>query len=1255
VQRGDRIGPYVLDTLLAQGGMAVVYRARSVATQTDVALKIPTIGSETTDDVLEYMRHEVQAMARLSHPHIVPVLDWGTTPDGLFFLAMPLVEDRSLRDVAGRLDERGILALVDQLLDALAYAHDRGVVHRDVKARNLLIAHKDGGAPHLWLTDFGIASLDRKGPLDHAGGPIGTPTYMAPEQLTPGPLVGPEADLYAVGVLLYLLFEGRRPFAGQTLDEVIANRRAAPRPRFTPRALRAIPPGLELIVQRLLQEDPLSRYPSASSLRRALSELTTGASSARDGEVCLECGERLPPGTGFCPVCETGVSTIIDTGPSPATMATHAARNVTALAVRLDPAQRPLVAALLERAGAHVKWAGDGLAFAAMGVHGSTGAEVAQAAELGLALGSFAHAGVGIASGTVRMAGTSVLDIGADRARALADRAPPGRVHVEERLRGSLSALDASSVVEPGAFLLDARALASRVRMSEARITPLLDAAHDVAQNKRARAITLVAAPGMGKSLALSELAERLEGEGWTCLSASAQNERDPLGALRDAIRGWAGVWPGADRAAFARELEGRTHDPALALRVASVLSEPSAGVPSGGARARALDVIGAWIGRVAEDAPVLLAIDDLPQLDATSRELASLLAERLADRPVLVVASARPTDTPLEASGAMMLGPLTEDDAGSLISGLGEASPTERTRMLRLAEGHPGRLLELARLWRNRASAELPTTYDDVVHARIDALSADERSLLSLAASLGRTLWSAQLLAIADASSRSRLPVLVDRLIGAELIEWVEPSSIPGTRELRFTNETLRETARATLPHERARTLHAEAAMWLERNAAHLGGSALESIASHWELAGATPRAAAWEVRAGRRAEALGSMQDALDRYQRALAHLDRQGAVTSSVRPDGAPPLPVDVPGLLCALCRVAAASGDKEVARRAAERALAVEEPPRALVRGQARAALAEMARMEGEPDRALAFIDAALAELGDDGDRILRAQLLGRRGWILGYVLGKNDEGRASSERALMLLDGLDVPAIESHVYSELGANELRAGRWDRQLECNRRALALAQEAEELPGQVRAHINLSVCYTNRGELERAADHASSAASTALRTGLHRSRVVALNNLGIVRLDQGDLDEARRLLELVVELCARFGIRDILQETLPMLGRVALGQGQHDEALRHARAGAESASAENNPVGVALGLRVEALVHARSGDLVAARAALERATIALGPGGDAYELAVTHLTRALLDGTDHGAIDARLRALGADPALETKRWSP
>jgi serine/threonine protein kinase len=268
-------GRYKLRGLLARGGFGAVYRAWDSSLQREVALKvmIPTLIHEPS--FVERFRREAVAVARLRHPHILEVYDFGEESDGLLYLVMPLIESGTLKDQfskGGRQPwrPREVHALAAQVLPALDFAHERGIVHRDVKPANVLL-ERDWA----WLADFGIARMamgDDGGGMTLTGASaIGTPEYMAPEQVAPTferPLDG-RADLYAFGVVLYELLTGRVPFRGETTWETCYQVMQAPLP--APRSLNpALSEALEAMLQRALARDREERYASGASMEAAL-------------------------------------------------------------------------------------------------------------------------------------------------------------------------------------------------------------------------------------------------------------------------------------------------------------------------------------------------------------------------------------------------------------------------------------------------------------------------------------------------------------------------------------------------------------------------------------------------------------------------------------------------------------------------------------------------------------------------------------------------------------------------------------------------------------------------------------------------------------------------------------------------------------------------------------------------------------------------------------------------------------------------
>ena len=224
----QQLGKYRIVGVLGEGAMGVVYRAHNPAIDREVAVK--TIHKELladralTSTVVERFRREAVAAGRLSHPGIVAVYDYGDADD-VAYIVIELAPGESLHDYVVRrgalsLDEIG--ALMAQLLDALGYAHERGVVHRDIKPSNLLVS----ATGRVKITDFGIARI-ASSEMTHSGVAVGTPSYMAPEQYA-GAQVDHRANLFAAGVLLYELLTGTRPFRGETESKRSPTRSCTP-------------------------------------------------------------------------------------------------------------------------------------------------------------------------------------------------------------------------------------------------------------------------------------------------------------------------------------------------------------------------------------------------------------------------------------------------------------------------------------------------------------------------------------------------------------------------------------------------------------------------------------------------------------------------------------------------------------------------------------------------------------------------------------------------------------------------------------------------------------------------------------------------------------------------------------------------------------------------------------------------------------------------------------------------------------------
>jgi hypothetical protein len=282
--------------------MSRVFVAEEMALGRSVVVKVlpPEMAAGVS---IDRFKREIQVAARLQHPHIVPVLSAGET-DGLPFYTMPLVEGASLR---ARLARGGVtisetVGILREVARALAYAHDHGVVHRDIKPDNVLLS---GGSAV--VTDFGIAKalsaakIAAPGAtLTQMGTSIGTPQYMAPEQAAGDPATNHRADLYAFGVMAYEMLAGRPPFHGLAPHKLMAAHMGE-RPQPILELRPDTPPLLADLVARLLEKDPDARPQSASDVARVLEAVTSGSGGAQSAmpEVLLAGRGMLPKALAF--------------------------------------------------------------------------------------------------------------------------------------------------------------------------------------------------------------------------------------------------------------------------------------------------------------------------------------------------------------------------------------------------------------------------------------------------------------------------------------------------------------------------------------------------------------------------------------------------------------------------------------------------------------------------------------------------------------------------------------------------------------------------------------------------------------------------------------------------------------------------------------------------------------------------------------------------------------------------------------------
>ncbi len=259
-------GRYAVERRLGGGGMATVYLARHALLDTPLALKVLHPHLAGDPEMRTRFRREAEAAARLQHPHVVPIVDYGVTA-AVEYLVMPFLPGGSLADAAGGarpMAPEAAASAAAQAARGLDYAHRRGVVHRDVKPDNVLF-DADG---HAVVTDFGIASARFHARLTATGRAMGTPHYMSPEQAM-GRVLDGRSDVYALGVVLYEVLAGAPPFDAPDAYSVgYKHVHEAPVPLEV--AAPGVPPGLAAVVMRALAKNPDERYARAADMADAL-------------------------------------------------------------------------------------------------------------------------------------------------------------------------------------------------------------------------------------------------------------------------------------------------------------------------------------------------------------------------------------------------------------------------------------------------------------------------------------------------------------------------------------------------------------------------------------------------------------------------------------------------------------------------------------------------------------------------------------------------------------------------------------------------------------------------------------------------------------------------------------------------------------------------------------------------------------------------------------------------------------------------
>ena len=1212
---------YQLEACVARGAFGEVLRAKSREDGQIVAIKRlheHLVNAENTTRMLR----EADRIAAVHSPHVVTCSGWGRDDAGRPCLVLEWLDGEDLgRRRAGQSVTEGI-EIARQAAEGLAAIHAAGFVHGDVKPSNVVVSHAADGSLVVKLIDLGVAR--RIGEADPAlrGLIVGTPSYMSPEQARGDDSITPASDLFSLGVVLYEMLAGRRPFTGSDPFVVLAKILLEDPPLLGAIAPH-VPAPLEALVMRALSKPPEQRFRSAADLIEAMSRVpaseATMAAAVDETPTVQLTPEALrpsaPPPSGMSAMSEQRVVTALFARFSPVPSARRVVLGGPRKRKEIEPSDPAETAAAVERAmaafetvvtehrGVAHRTIG-GRMIAVFGAVRSSGDEAERAARAALAwVARVPDVQVAITTGraVASLAGLSGAAI--ERGAAEVERAPRGAIRVDEATARLVGAHFLVGGEENERALVGERAAKAPAPMLLGRETPLLGRQKEMRRlldlygrckaESASRAVQVTGAAGSGKSRLRFEMLRMLGHPAPTLLFGRAESlsAGSPFGLLRGALRRAAEISPTDALAVQQKKLRGMfaRHLSGKALTRATLFLGELANVPflddaSEGLRAARNDpmLMGDrmraawedWLFAACDEAPLVIVLEDLHWGDLPSAKFVESALRLLRDRPLFVLALARPEiqedfqgtwvhrpfDTialgplPMEARVALAraaLPPATTPDTLRFIAEKSEGNAFYLEELVRAAFAHGAQLRE----------GQLPETVLGMVQARLDALGAEAKAVLRAASVFGNVFRPDGVRALLGDVEPARLTRVLAELTAEEAVMPRAAKDGDGAGpEYVFRNVLIRDAAYAMLTEEDRAAGHRLAADFLAR----AGGADAATLAGHCARARDTEGAARWFTRA---------VEQALEGndFSAALEHAERAAQVTSN--PDVLGPLRV-----LQAEAHRWRGELDRAEARG--------EEAATLCVEGSAPwfRAVAEVVTAAGRRARyeeVAAWIERALGApplTGDTGAAEAKVLFLSRAAVHLGYahrddletrllaaldaILGEKSPSHVDGEEATGAMSPDPEPRTAARVHQIRALFGLRAGDTGRYVREHALALAAFEEAGDQRSACLELVSLGSGYADLGAYVEAEDALSRALAGAERMGLRHIAPWALQNLGHVRGRLGRKAEARACLDRA--LAAGDAQRDarLLGGSRIYLSRLAHEEARFEDAEREAR---------------------------------------------------------------------------------------------
>jgi serine/threonine protein kinase/tetratricopeptide (TPR) repeat protein len=882
-------GRFVVEKEVGRGGVGIVYRAMDRVTGQLVALKVIAIAGVDAGEEARFQR-EGRVLAELEHPSIVKLVAFGQLDEGQPYVAMEWLEgeDIAQRQRRSPLSLAQCLQVAATVADALAAAHDAGIIHRDVKPSNIILlgsawGTRDRKLLSAKLVDFGVASVE-DGKLTRTGAIVGTPAYMAPEQARGDGEVSASADLYALGATLFEMIAGRPPHVGPTPIAILARLVTTPAPRLSEVVVDA-PPALDVLMGRLLATTPNDRPATAKEVARELRAIEADLETTTERLTRAVPSDRPPPSVAA--VTASGVISSRNTG------GTRLVTSILATNVPKGAPRARLLAHLRARGADATELGGDAIV-AHLGAKKALGDEAARALDLGSRLAR-TRASVGVATGRTRIDRTRPTGEVVDRAAALSRDAQRGQVLADttttELARGRYEFVmrgDGAAIV--GDAMPGKREAVSGAPFvgREGELAQLMNAFERAVEEKTPVVATIVGGPGIGKTRlrreALSRIASHNAAPRIVLVRCEPFVKRHALGVVAEIARGLSGVSKGAKLkdALDAADLLIATNDAKMSdssrdLVARLVVNEPLPELDAGGARDALWIALTEMAVAVARQAPLVLAIEDAQWADDDSLAWLDHILARAGGHPLWVLALLRPAPReegrrwfegrdhvqielrPLSrktvrAIARAMLGDRASGDLGEQLT---ETIATQ-------AAGSPLFAEELARLAAQGRHAATAPTIEAALQVHLDALDDVLRAAASTLAVFGLQGWDAGLTALGVPNAVDALRALAT----SEILVEQASSRFKETREWSFKHALMREVAYASLGEQAMRDAHARAGHWLAKM-----GEDDAAVARHLDLGGESGLAAGYLDKAARRALAAHALAEAVSLAERALA----------------------------------------------------------------------------------------------------------------------------------------------------------------------------------------------------------------------------------------------------------------------------------------------------------------------------------------------------------------------------------------------